>query len=107
MDYKTNGKTLQLTSVTLNMSDKETKQFMDKLIAKVAKDDKLHTIYANHVSKLFKSSAATNPELKDMADPKELKKSVKESLQDFQKEAKIRLTLAVLNQLCTFKMMLW
>ncbi len=46
MDYKTNGKTLQLTSVTLNMSDKETKQFMDKLIAKVAKDDKLHTIYA-------------------------------------------------------------
>lgn len=73
MDYKTNGKTLQLTSVTLNMSDKETKQFMDKLIAKVAKDDKLHTIYANHVSKLFKSSAATNPELKDMADPKELK----------------------------------
>lgn len=88
VDYKTNGKTLQLTSVTLNMSDKETKQFMDKLIAKVAKDDKLHTIYANHVSKLFKSSAATNPELKDMADPKELKKSVKESLQDFQKDAK-------------------
>ncbi len=42
----------------------------------------------NHVSKLFKSSATTNPELKDMADPKELKKSVKESLQDFQKEAK-------------------
>ncbi|MFS3928212.1 hypothetical protein ACL9SP_06005 [Priestia flexa] len=87
-EYKQGDETLKFTRLTLEMNQEQTEKFVQKLVAEMAKDDELQTIIAKRVATIAESSAATDPEMAELTDEKEVKKQLKEGLDEFKTDVK-------------------
>ncbi|MTH54671.1 hypothetical protein GKZ89_14810 [Bacillus mangrovi] len=84
VSYEHNGEDLNVTQVTMKLSEKETKALLDNLFERMIKDEKLHSIVSSRVTKL----ANYNVNQMDMIGAAETKEDFVEGLEDARKELK-------------------